>query len=113
MPTFAGRRDLWLAARSNGRRTVASSSMESSTARALFGGDAFHDRTTPSAGGQRVLSLGYGSVDQGSHLGVGEGFRRWQANKTILAAAALQDFVRIGDGGTPVKRQADTFGVSD
>ena len=55
--------------------------------------------------------MGFGVVDQSDYFGIGECFGSGEADETILAAAALEDFVRIGERGAPVEAEADAFGV--
>ena len=55
--------------------------------------------------------MGFGVVDQGAYLGVGERFGSGETDETILAAAALEDFVRVGESGTPVEAEANAFRV--
>jgi hypothetical protein len=78
---------------------------------ALLGGNALYQGVASGGFGEGDFGLGFGVVDQGGYLGVEENLESGEADETILAAAALEDFVGVREGGAPVEAEADALGV--
>jgi hypothetical protein len=60
---------------------------------------------------QRRLSLRNSRLQEGYHLGLGEGRYLRQPDEAILASAAHKDLVRIWQGRPIVERETDSFGI--
>ena len=61
--------------------------------------------------GERDFGLGFGVVDEGGYARIVEHVGSGEADEAILTAAALENFVGIGERGAPVKAEDDAVGV--